>query len=594
MFHTPKSLESEFVPYYVKCQVSLGSPCPGADGDKIEENTNATARRKVLPRRSFHFENFLLSVCDLHLRTTKSTNRKMLTEHFIASIGVPTKAPGTNVAKDAAIFLHEFQPLSQQRAVFKKSATSPNGLAISESHVFAAQADKGVVHVYNRQKGNQEATVPYPEKISSITLACEDTVLVLGTVEGRIFLWETSTGRQVTTSQAHLQAVTALAVDATSNFLLSASTDATIHVWSIPQLLSFANTGGTSPLRTYSSHHAGITGLKLGHGAFHLNFAVSISADRTCLVWDYRTGNTLRTYLLPGVPLSIALDPADRGIYIGYEDGTLHLLDLYASPAGGLDAVQNGEGAFEPVQPSAASQWKLPEPSHGAALSLSVSYDGSMVVSGHASGAILSWDVARGAFTTNLTPLPLPASANNVLFLPVSGNSGPSTSNKKTRVSEIIKPKFGVFDTFESGTVPGNYAAHVQFVSDVNRQKTTFQTALTAPTFPTILLDAGLDELANWGKTAKLSNGKTDADGDDFMSLDDGANGTTQQKTQTENSKLKSELEAMRKVMKKSFEKVEKLSEENRVLLSREQKRMKASAGQKSNGTSADSDDTSD
>lgn len=519
----------------------------------------------------------------------------MLTEHFIASIGVPTKAPGTNVAKDAAIFLHEFQPLSQQRAVFKKSATSPNCLAISQTHIFAAQADKGIVHVYNRQKGNQEAAVPFTEKISSITLACNDTVLVLGTVEGRIFLWETCNGRQVTTSQAHLQAVTALAVESTSNFLLSASKDAIVHVWSIPQLLSFANTDSTSPLRTFSSHHAGITGLKLGHGAFHLNFAVSISADRTCLVWDYRTGNTLRTYLLPGVPLSIALDPADRGIYIGYEDGNLQLLELYASPAGGLYAVQNGEGALEPVQPSASSRWKLPEPSRGAALSLDVSYDGSMIVSGHSSGAVLSWDVARGAFTTNLTPLPLPAPANNILFLPVSGHSGSGVSCQMLRISEIVKPKFGAFDTSETGAVPGNYAAHVQFLSDIDQQKTVFQSALTAPTFPTTLLDKGLDELSNWGKVAKQPNGgSTDADSDDFMSFDNGADDSPQQKMQAENAKLKAELEAMRKVTKKSFDKVGKLSEENRALLKREQKRIKASASKQSNGVSADSDDASD
>lgn len=526
--------------------------------------------------------------------STKPRTTKMLTEHFIASIGVPTKAPGTNVAKDAAIFLHEFQPFSQQRAVFKKSATSPNCLAVSDTHIFAAQADKGVVHVYNREKGNQEATVPFTERISSITLACDDTVLILGTVDGRIFLWETCTGRQVTTNQAHLQAVTALAVDATSNFLLSASKDATIHVWSIPHLLSFANTGGISPLRTFSSHHAAITGLKLGHGSFHLNFAVSISTDRTCLVWDYRTGNTLRTYLLPGIPLSAALDPADRAVYIGYEDGNIQMLDLYASPVGGLDAVQNGQSALEPVQPSASLQWKLPEPSHGAALSLDVSYDGSTVLSGHVSGAVLSWDVARGSFVANLTPLPLPASASNVIFLPVSGHFGLNSRKPKIRISEIVKPKFGAFDASETGALPGDYAAHVQLLSEMGQEATSFQCALTAPTFPATLLDEGLEELANWGKVPKQLNANVDVDGDDYMAFDDGKHGTAQDKIRDENKQLKSELESLRKVMRKSFEKVEKLSEENRTLLKREQKRLKASADKQSNGVHADSEDTSD
>jgi hypothetical protein len=115
----------------------------------------------------------------------------MLTEHFVASISAHTK-PNTGVTKDAGIFFHEFQPLANQRHVFKKSATAPNCLAVSSSHIFAAQAEKAVVHVYSREKANQEAIVPFPERIHSIALAANDTVLLLGTASGRILGWEVS------------------------------------------------------------------------------------------------------------------------------------------------------------------------------------------------------------------------------------------------------------------------------------------------------------------------------------------------------------------------------------------------------------------
>lgn len=113
----------------------------------------------------------------------------MLTEQFVASIAAQTKA-NTGVTKDAGIFLHEFQPLAAQRHVFKKSATAQNGLAVSNSHIFAAQADKAVVHIYSREKGNQEAIVPFPERIHSIALAAKDAVLLLGTESGRVLAWE--------------------------------------------------------------------------------------------------------------------------------------------------------------------------------------------------------------------------------------------------------------------------------------------------------------------------------------------------------------------------------------------------------------------
>jgi len=115
----------------------------------------------------------------------------MLTEQFVAAISASTK-PNTGVTKDAGIFVHEFQPLVAQRQALKKSAAAPNGIAVSASHIFAAQSEKAIVHVYSREKGNQEALVPFPERIHSIALAAQDSVLLLGTESGRILAWEVS------------------------------------------------------------------------------------------------------------------------------------------------------------------------------------------------------------------------------------------------------------------------------------------------------------------------------------------------------------------------------------------------------------------
>jgi pre-rRNA-processing protein IPI3 len=480
-----------------------------------------------------------------------------------------------------------------QRSIYKKSATHPNCLAISESHIFAAQADKGVVHVYNRQKGNQEATVPFTEKIASITLACDDSVLVLGTVEGRIFLWETCTGRQVTTTHAHLQAVTALAVDASSNFLLSASKDSTVHVWSLPALLSFSTTTTVSPLRTFSGHRSEITSLVLGNGAGNCNFAVSTSKDKSCLVWDYRSGNLLRTYLLPGVPLCLALDPADRAAYIGYEDGTLQQLDLQVSPDGALDTVQNGANPTEPVQPPQSSRWKLPESTHGSALSLSVSFDGSTIVSGHQSGAMLSWDVPRGSFVSAQTQLPLPGPVNNVRFVPVTGFSG--RDQRRTKIHEVVKPKFGAFDSSDRDSVPGNYTLQVQFPGDIpstnGGKGSSFLEALTAPSFPAALLDEGLCELASWKKTSGVqANGEADAPDDDFMAFEDSSSAPGKSTLADENASLKKQLEAMKRVQQKSLQKIIALSNENSAL----QKQAQESHGASDESSEEDSSSEDD
>lgn len=492
----------------------------------------------------------------------------MLTEHLIASIGVPLKPPGTHVAKDAAIFLHEFQPVAAQRSIWKKSATQPNCLAVSETHIYAAQSDKAVVHVYSREKGNQEATVPFPERITALVLACDDAVLVLGTAEGRIFAWEVASGRLVTSAQAHLQAVTDLVVDIKSNFLLSASQDSTVHVWSLPDFLSFANTQGATPTSTFSHHRAAVVALALGHSASHCNFVISACADKTCLVWDYRTNGILRTYLLPGVPTSLVLDPADRAFYVGFDDGSVQQIDLHANGSKTLEAVQNARGATHPIQPAASTRWNLPDTSHGSVLSMALSFDSTTLITGHHSGSVLTWDVHRGNYLSNLPHTPFPGPVSNLQLLPVSGFYGDAQPEpSRFRVLEITKPKFGSHLTDQDGQIPGNYALNVQFTSELpsDDPPTAIQQALHAESFPAELLDAGLAELASWGKNPSApANGG--ADDSDFVSFNDAS---PQMTLEQENAELKRQLEALRRVQVQSLHSVQRLSDEKRLLVER-------------------------
>lgn len=117
----------------------------------------------------------------------------MLTESFVAATLDPAKPSNKTLL---GIHQHDFQPLQALKSTFKKSSSKANCLAVSRTHVFAAQADKAVVHVYSRERNNQEAIVPFPEKIHSIALAGEEHgagILALGTEGGRIILWEVRT-----------------------------------------------------------------------------------------------------------------------------------------------------------------------------------------------------------------------------------------------------------------------------------------------------------------------------------------------------------------------------------------------------------------
>lgn len=108
-------------------------------------------------------------------------------EWFSSVCGAPI-VPNTAVSKDVGIYHQILTPSYSVKATFKKSHTSRHGLAINNGHIFAAQDGKSQVHVYSRLRGNQEALVSFTERISSLALS--GNVLILGTVEGRLILWE--------------------------------------------------------------------------------------------------------------------------------------------------------------------------------------------------------------------------------------------------------------------------------------------------------------------------------------------------------------------------------------------------------------------
>jgi pre-rRNA-processing protein IPI3 len=534
----------------------------------------------------------------------------MLSEHFAASVSAAAVAPkaASNSVKDVGISIFESQPHSGQRATFKKSNTPPNCLAVSPSHIFAAQADKAVVNVYNREKGNQEATVPFQERITCLALACDDTVLVLGSQTGRIFIWETHTGRVVITSQAHLQQVTAIVVDPTSNFVLSASADASIHVWSLPALLSFSNAalqGQHSPLHTLSGHRAAITSLVVGHSAGSCNIAVSASADQSCIVWDYHENQLLRTVLLPAIPRSLALDPADRAFYTTYDDGSVQMVDFYseAFSAANPDSVQHPlydpAQAAMPVQPPPQTRWTPPSADQGAALSVMLSYDGSMLMTGHTNGNVLLWDVPLGRYSSTFTTAPMMGPVTNLVSLPVQGF--PDTRPALLSQVAIVKPKHAAFDKSDlDGAIPGNYNLSLQFsrqlpmphISASRKQpaviESDFLTALTHPVFPESLLSESLAELASWNGAAKPqpvastpavaaavpvtvdppAAEKETSDSADFMSLDAPVS-TSGPSVEEQNEALKAELAALKRVQRASLIQMETLRKEKVELLAK-------------------------
>ncbi|KAI0476505.1 WD40-repeat-containing domain protein [Xylariaceae sp. FL0804] len=352
----------------------------------------------------------------------------MLTESYFVSVSGPPLANNTAIAKDAGIYEHTLHPSHSTSNVLKKSSAPRNCLAVSDTHVFAAQEDKSTVHVYSRARGLQETLATFPERIRSVALVGD--VLILGTQEGRLILWEVCTGRQVTTPACHVQAVTCIA--ATDFHAITGSDDSNVHVWSIARLLELDPTIEHEPQVTLSSHRAAITSLVVGQSTnSDTSICVTASKDKSCVIWNYQLGVSLRTLLFPSSPVCLALDPCARAFYTASEDGSLYAVELFAEKAlVGPQSTEESSTALQAPPAFAAVPRDL-----GPASCLGLSYDGTILISGHPRGQVLRWDLGSRADSTELANLN--ASVTDIVF------TSPLPSKRPTRSATVVKPFLG-------------------------------------------------------------------------------------------------------------------------------------------------------
>jgi pre-rRNA-processing protein IPI3 len=382
-------------------------------------------------------------------------------------------------------------------------------------------------------------------------------------------------GRLVKAKNAHIQAVTAIAVDHTSSFVLTGSADSTVLVWALGSLLSyhldeqqnpFALTSSRSPYLSFSAHRGSVTGLATGHSQPGSNIAISISEDRSALLWSFTEGLLLRTYILNDIPRAIAADHADRAFYVGFEDGSVQMLNISV-----LDGSVLRDGL---VQPTAESRWKPPtisaggkDSSIGAVLSLSLSFDATHLLSGHSSGKIGNWNISRAQFHGEICHLPGPVS-NVRYLLPTGFASAPQGTLKQL---SVVKPKIeaNVENKLEGYTA----VAELTGPLDLSPAAKSFDEALRGACFPPDLTWTSLKELEGW-RERKLPASKArskaqqagDEDDEDFISL--AANGDSQQDeaARYQIKSLQSQLESLRRTHREQFKALAELEEERDLL----------------------------
>ena len=284
-----------------------------------------------------------------------------------------------------------------------------------------------------------------------------------------------------------------------------------------------------TPELIFSNHRSAITGLSVSSGHMSSSFAVSIAKDSTCMAWDFRTGNSLRVFLLPSPAISLAIDPADRVIYTGSEDGSIQKLNLLTDPSHTGRVVNANENIEAPIQPLSRDRWSSSTISAQPALTIALSYDGTTLLSGHFDGKLHSWDVGKGRYER--CSLDQPGAISNIIILPPSGLSrGPAAHTKGIAIE---KPKIDTFqnqggsDQQQESSVPLRYSFKAQFTSELQIPRFSssegehsllvdFDAALEHKSIPESILERGTEVFSSlrggMGRSFKASFRDDEAD----------------------------------------------------------------------------------
>lgn len=195
------------------------------------------------------------------------------------------------------------------------------------------------------------------------------------------------------------------------------------------------------------------------------------------LIWNFRTASRLATILVTSIPQSLALDPADRAFYIGFED-SLQFVDLnsvsFKSPNEAIDLGESNKWINEPPL-----------------VCLAVNSDGTHILTGHQNGKVLKRTTPKGQ-PTLVYDSHMPVS--NIVALDPTGFP---YQRQPTTIPSIVKPKLDMV-VKDGSLLPDRYEFHAKFTSfssqgqGMDNLLSDFDELLEHASFPDDLLSAPL------------------------------------------------------------------------------------------------------
>nr|XP_039322095.1 WD repeat-containing protein 18 isoform X1 [Saimiri boliviensis boliviensis] len=245
-----------------------------------------------------------------------------------------------------------------------------------------------------------------PGPVTCLTTSPNGLYVLAGIAES-IHLWEVSTGNLLVILSRHYQDVSCLQFTGDSSHFISGGKDCLVLAWSLCSVLQADPARIPAPRHVWSHHTLPITDLRCGFGGPLARVATS-SLDQTVKLWEVSSGELLLSVLFDVAVMAVTMDLAEHHLFCGGSDGSIFQVDLFTWPG-------QRERSFQPEQDSG----KVFKGHRNQVTCLSVSTDGSVLLSGSHDETVRLWDV-QSKQCIRTVALKGPVTNATILLAPVS------------------------------------------------------------------------------------------------------------------------------------------------------------------------------
>ncbi|KAG5276491.1 hypothetical protein AALO_G00132670 [Alosa alosa] len=261
------------------------------------------------------------------------------------------------------------------------NSSSRSLTVLNGEYILGAQLGKNFINVWEVQRKDQlQQKIVCPGIVTCLT-ASPDGLYVLAGIADAIYLWEVSTGNLLAILNRHYQDLTCLRFTDDSSHFISGAKDNLALIWSLVSVVQLDPSHTPEPRHVLSRHSLPITDIHCGLMGAQARVATA-SLDQTVKLWEVSSGEMLLSVLFDVSIMSVTLDPCEYFLFCGGSDGTIYQVSL-CSPSLSRDKTFQSDSEGNQVFKG----------HRNLVTCLSVSMDGTLLLSGSHDETVRLWDV---------------------------------------------------------------------------------------------------------------------------------------------------------------------------------------------------------